>query len=63
MDDIRVHISDIPKTYEYILYILFFPLLFGMFIGIDKRVGFRHAIDDEEYVFSYSELELKHRTS
>ena len=23
-------------------------LLLGMLIGVDKRVGFRHAIDDEE---------------
>ena len=28
---------------------LFFPLLLGMLIWVDKRVGFRHAIDDEEY--------------
>ena len=27
---------------------LFFPLLLGMLIGVDKRVGFRHAVDDEE---------------
>ena len=28
---------------------IFFPLLLGMLIGVDKRAGFRHAIDDEEY--------------
>ena len=27
-----------------------------------KRVGFRHAIDDEEYTFSYSGSNVKHRT-
>ena len=33
---------------------LFFPLLLGMFIGVDKRVGFRYAIGDDGYTFSYS---------
>ena len=33
---------------------LFFPLLLGMFIGVDKRVGFRCAIGDDGYTFSYS---------
>ena len=33
---------------------IFFPLLLGMLNGVDKRVGFWHAIDDEEYAFSYS---------
>ena len=47
-------------TYEYILY---FPLLLGILLGVDKRVGFQHAIDDEQYVFSYSGLRAKHRTS
>ena len=59
MDDVRVHTSDIRKAYEYIL---FFPLLLGMFIEVDKTVGLRHAIDDEEYAFSYSGLGVKHRT-
>ena len=33
-----------------------------MLIGVDKRVGFRHAIDDKEYAFSYSGSRIKHRT-
>ena len=33
-----------------------------MLIGVDKRVGFRHAIYDEEYAFSHSGLKGKHRT-
>ena len=41
---------------------LFFPLLLGMVMGVDKRVTFRHAIDDEEYTFSYSEPRVKHCT-
>ena len=49
----RVHTSDIPKTYEYIL---FFLLLLGMFVGVDKR-------DDEEYPFSYSGLRVKYPTA
>ena len=28
---------------------LFFPLWLGMLIGVDKREGFRNAIDDEKY--------------
>ena len=40
----------------------FFPLLLGMLIGVDKTVGFRHAIDDAKYTFSYSELMVKHCT-
>ena len=28
---------------------LFFALLLGMLVGIDKRAGFSHAIDDKEY--------------
>ena len=32
---------------------LFFPLLLGLLIRVDKRVGFRHTIDDEKYAFSY----------
>ena len=28
---------------------IFFALLLGMLIGVDKRAGFQHAIDDEEY--------------
>ena len=28
---------------------LFFALLFGMLIELDKRAGFVHTIDDEEY--------------
>ena len=38
---------------------LLFHLLFGILIGVDERVGFRHAIDDEEYAFSYSESRVK----
>ena len=45
-----------------LLLALFFPLLHGMLIRVDKRVGFRHAIDDEQYAFSYSESRVKHRT-
>ena len=41
---------------------LFFLFLFGILIGVDKRVGFRHAIDDEEYAFCYSGSKVKHRT-
>ena len=41
---------------------LCFLLLLGMLIGVDKRVGFRHAIEDEEYAFSYSKSRVKHRT-
>ena len=33
-----------------LLLALFFPLLHGMLIRVDKRVGFRHAIDDEQYL-------------
>ena len=40
---------------------LFFPLLLGMIIRKDKRVGFRYAIDDEEYAVSYSGSRIKHR--
>ena len=32
-----------------LLLALSFALLLGMIVGIDKRAGFRHAIDDEEY--------------
>ena len=39
---------------------LFFPLLLVMLIRVDKRVGFRHAIGDEEYVFSYCGSRVKH---
>ena len=28
---------------------LFFALLLGLLIGVDKRAGFRHAIDYKEY--------------
>ena len=28
---------------------LFFTLLLGILIGVDKRAGFWHAIDDKEY--------------
>ena len=28
---------------------LFFALLLGVLIGVDKRAGFRHTLDDEEY--------------
>ena len=28
---------------------IFFASLLGMLIAVDKRAGFRHAIDDEEY--------------
>ena len=41
---------------------LFFPLLLGMLIVLDKRFGFRYAIDDQEYAFSYSGLRIKHHT-
>ena len=41
----------------------FFPLLLEMLIGVDKKVGFRHGIDDKEYAFSYSVLRVKHHTS
>ena len=37
-------------------------LLLGMPIGVNKRVGFWHAIDDEEYVFSYARSRAKHGT-
>ena len=40
---------------------LFFPLLLRMLIGVDKRVGFWYARDDEEYAFSYSQSRVKHR--
>ena len=33
-----------------------------MLIGVDKRAGFRHAIDDKEYAFFYSGSRIKHRT-
>ena len=50
-------------TYEYIRktypYILFFPLLPGMLIGADKRVGFRQAIVDDEYAFFLLRVESK----
>ena len=42
--------------------VLFFPLFLKMLISVDKR-GFQHAIDDEQYAFSYSELRVKHRTA
>ena len=41
---------------------LFFHLLLGMLIGVDKIVGFWQSIDDEEYAFSYSKSRVKHRT-
>ena len=41
---------------------LFFFLLLEMLIGVDKRLGFRHAIDDEQYAFSYTGLRVKNRT-
>ena len=34
MDDIQVHTTDIRMTYEYLL---FFSLLLGMLIGVDKE--------------------------
>ena len=40
----------------------FFPFVVGMLVRVDKRVGFRHAIDDEQYTFSYSRSSVKHRT-
>ena len=49
MEDIRIH--------------TLFPFVAWNVIRIDKTVGFRHAIDDEEYAFSYSGLMVKHRTS
>ena len=45
-----------------LLLALFFLLLLEMLIRVDKRVGFRHATDDEQYAFSYSSLKVKHRT-
>ena len=42
--------------------VLFAPLLSGILIGVDKRVGFRLTIDAEEYAFSYSGSSVKHRT-
>ena len=42
--------------------VLFVPLLFGILIGVDKRVGFRLTIDAEEYAFYYSGSSVKHRT-
>ena len=45
-----------------LLLVLFFPLFLKMLISVDKR-GFQHAIDDEQYAFSYSELRVKHRTA
>ena len=51
--------SEIRMTYEYIL---FFPLLPGMLIGADERVGFRQAIVDDEYAFFYLGSKVKHRT-
>ena len=45
-----------------LLLTLFFPLLLGMLVGVDKGAGFWDAIDDEEYAFSYSRSRLKHRT-
>ena len=41
---------------------IFFPLLLRVLNGVDKGVGFRHAVDDEEYAFSYSGARVKHRT-
>ena len=32
-----------------LLQVLFFGLLLGMLIGVDKRTDFRHTIDDEDY--------------
>ena len=32
-----------------LLLAIFLASLLGMLIGVDKRAGFRHAIDDEEY--------------
>ena len=32
-----------------LLLAIFFASLVRMLIGVDKRAGFRHAIDDEEY--------------
>ena len=58
-DDMQVHMSDIWITYEYIL---FFPLLLGMLIVVDKRASFLHIINDEEYEFSFSRWLVKHRT-
>ena len=46
----------------FLAFFFFFPLLLGIPIGVDIRVGFRHAIDDEEYVFLYFGLIVKHRT-
>ena len=56
---VKPHTNDIRVTYEYIL---FFLLLLGMLFGVDKRVGFRHAINDEEDKFSFSGSLVKHRT-
>ena len=41
---------------------IFFPLLLGMFNGVDKILGFRHVVDDEEHVFSCSRSRVRHRT-
>ena len=59
MNDKRVHTHSIRMTYKYIL---FFSLLLGILIGVDKRVDFQHATDDEEHAFSSSKLWVKHRT-
>ena len=40
----------------FLAFFFFFPLLLAVLIGVDIRVGFWHAIDDEEYVFLYSGL-------
>ena len=37
---------------------IFFPLLLRMLNRVDKGVGFRHAVDDEEY----GKARVKHRT-
>ena len=50
------------KVDLFLPFFFFFPLLLGILIEVDIRVGFRHAIDDEEYAFLYSGWIIKHRT-
>ena len=41
---------------------LFLGMLLGTLNGVDKKVGFRQAIDDEQYAFSCSGSRVKHCT-
>ena len=50
------------KVDLFLPFFFFFPLLLEILIEVDIRVGFRHAIDDEEYAFLYSGWIVKHRT-